>query len=174
MKNYIKDFDKSQIEKLNKDRGFKIPKFKAGDTVSVKYKIVEGANSRIQAFNGVVIARSKDESNYCATFTVRKISGGIGVERKFTLYSPLIAGIEVLKRGVVRRSKLYYLRDLTGKASRIKEKLQFDNKAEVKEEFKDSLAEKTAEKKELSAVKSEDKIEEKVTETAEPKAEENK
>lgn len=127
MKNYIKDFDKSQIEKINKDRGFKIPNFKAGDTVSVKYKIVEGANSRIQAFNGVVIAKSKDDSNYSATFTVRKISSGIGVERKFTLYSPLISDIEVLKRGIVRRSKLYYLRELTGKASRIKEKLDFES-----------------------------------------------
>lgn len=134
MKNYIKDFDKSQIEKVNNSRGFKIPKFKSGDTVNVKYKIVEGTNSRIQAFSGVVIARSKDDSNYAATFTVRKISSGIGVERKFTLYSPLIAGIEVLKKGVVRRSKLYYLRDLTGKASRIKEKLDFLNKEEVKAE----------------------------------------
>ena len=163
MKNYIKDFDKSQVEKLNKDRGFKIPNFKAGDTVSVKYKIVEGTNSRIQAFNGVVIARSKDESHYSATFTVRKISSGIGVERKFTLYSPLIAGIEVLKKGVVRRSKLYYLRDLTGKASRIKEKLEFDNKSTASEE-KAAPAEKPAEVK----------VEEKSVETSEPKTEENK
>lgn len=154
MKNYIKDFDKSQIEKINTDRGFTIPAFKAGDTVNVKYKIVEGTNSRIQAFSGVVIARSKDASNYSATFTVRKISSGIGVERKFTLYSPLIADIEVLKKGIVRRSKLYYLRSLTGKASRIKEKLDFLNKD------KEKVQKKTAAKK--------------APEQEQPKAEENK
>jgi large subunit ribosomal protein L19 len=72
-----------------------------------------------------VIAKTKSISNYAATFTVRKISSGIGVERKFPIYSPLLAGIEILKQGVVRRAKLYYLRSLTGKASRIKEKLDF-------------------------------------------------
>ena len=132
MKNYIENFNKKEVEKINKKRDYNIPKFSAGDTVSVKYKIIEGTNSRIQAFNGVVIAKSKDDTNYSATFTVRKISGGIGVERKFTTYSPLIANIEVLKRGLVRRSKLYYLRQLTGKASRIKEKLDFVSKDKKK------------------------------------------
>jgi len=98
-------------------------KFSVGDFVSVKYKVVEGSNTRIQAFNGVVIAKTKSDSNYSATFTVRKISSGVGVERKFHLYSPLISGIEVMRRGVVRRSKLYYLRNLAGKSSRIKEKI---------------------------------------------------
>jgi large subunit ribosomal protein L19 len=128
MTNYIEEFCRNQVKKINQERGFDIPKFKSGDSVSVKYKIVEGVNSRIQAFNGVVIAKTKDDSNYSATFTVRKISSNIGVERKFTLYSPLISSIEVLKHGVVRRSKLYYLRQLTGKASRIKEKLDFLDK----------------------------------------------
>jgi large subunit ribosomal protein L19 len=133
MKNFILDFAKSQTARIQKLRGFELPKFKVGDTVSVKYKITEGVNTRIQAFNGVVIARTKHETNYAATFTVRKISSGIGVERKFPLYSPLLAGVEVLKQGVVRRAKLYYLRTLTGKASRIKEKLDFiDYSVEVK------------------------------------------
>ncbi len=132
MTNLISDFNKEQANKIKASRNFTVPKFKVGDSVKVKYKITEGANTRIQAFAGVVIARTKDESNYAATFTVRKISDGIGVERKFTLYSPLIAGIEVTKQGVVRRSKLYYLRNLAGKASRIKEKLDvFGVAAEV-------------------------------------------
>ncbi|MES2961619.1 MAG: 50S ribosomal protein L19 [Pseudomonadota bacterium] len=132
MKNFLLDFAKAQTARIQELRGFELPKFKVGDTVSVKYKITEGANTRIQAFNGVVIARTKHETNYAATFTVRKISSGIGVERKFPLYSPLLAGVEVLKQGVVRRAKLYYLRTLTGKASRIKEKLDFVDHSESK------------------------------------------
>jgi large subunit ribosomal protein L19 len=125
MKNYIEEFNKKQLETAIKNSEYKIPEFKSGDTLSVKYKITEGDSTRIQAFNGIVIARTKSTNNFNATFTVRKISSGIGVERKFNLYSPLIAGIEVLKFGSVRRSKLYYLRNLTGKASRIKEKQDF-------------------------------------------------
>ena len=123
MKNLLSNFASEQVKKMQEAR--KLSKFKVGDTVNVKYKITEGGNSRIQAFKGVVIAKTKDESNYSATFTVRKISSGVGVERKFTVYSPLLSAVEVLKQGVVRRSKLYYLRSLTGKASRIKEKLDF-------------------------------------------------
>jgi len=125
MKNIILEFNKAQVEKIKEASGFKIPNFKVGDTLSVKYKITEGDSTRIQAFNGVVIARTKSNDNYNATFTIRKISSGIGVERKYNLYSPLIAGIEILKQGDVRRAKLYYLRNLTGKASRIKEKFDF-------------------------------------------------
>jgi large subunit ribosomal protein L19 len=132
MKNYIEEFNKKQLENILKNSEYKIPEFKAGDTVSVKYKITEGDTTRIQAFNGIVIARSKSTNNYNATFTVRKISSGVGIERKFNLYSPLIAGIEVLKFGAVRRSKLYYLRNLTGKASRIKEKQDFLESTEGK------------------------------------------
>lgn len=144
MTNYIKDFDKSQTARINNERAFEVPDFQAGDTVNVKYKIVEGANSRIQAFSGVVIARAKDSANYGATFTVRKMSSGIGVERKFTLFSPLIADIEVLKKGVVRRSKLYYLRELTGKASRIKEKLDYLNKDKAEAKAKKKAAQTKA------------------------------
>jgi large subunit ribosomal protein L19 len=128
MTNLIEQFNKKQAEAINEARGGLdkfIPNFKVGDTLKVKYKITEGTTTRIQIFMGVVIARSKSFSNYNATFTVRKISSGVGVERKFMLYSPLIAGVELAKQGVVRRAKLYYLRNLTGKASRIREKLDF-------------------------------------------------
>ncbi|MDX2083322.1 MAG: 50S ribosomal protein L19 [Rickettsiales bacterium] len=133
MKNILSDFAKEQVKKTKAIRGADLASFKVGDTVSVKYKITEGGNSRIQAFNGIVIAKTKDASNYAATFTVRKISSGIGVERKFTIYSPLLVSVEVLKQGIVRRAKLYYLRNLTGKASRIKEKLDFFVKSGVVE-----------------------------------------
>ncbi|MFM6972842.1 MAG: 50S ribosomal protein L19 [Alphaproteobacteria bacterium] len=125
MKKLLENFNIAQVEKAKGSAGYNIPNFKSGDTVTIKYKITEGDTTRIQAFSGIVIARTKSPSNYNATFTVRKISSGVGVERKFNLYSPLIAGIEVLKQGDVRRAKLYYLRNLTGKASRIKEKLDF-------------------------------------------------
>jgi len=133
MKNLLPNFAEEQVKKIKAARGAELSDFKVGDTVSVKYKITEGASTRIQAFNGIVIAKSKSASNYAATFTVRKISSGVGVERKFPLYSPLLAGVEVLKQGVVRRAKLYYLRNLTGKASRIKEKLDFFVQAGVVE-----------------------------------------
>lgn len=121
----LKEFEEQQA-KIAKDKNQQsIAKFKVGDTVSVKYRINEGGNIRIQAFVGIVIARSKSENNYRANFIVRKISSGIGVERKFIINSPLLAGVEVLKYGDVRRAKLYFLRNLNGKASRIKEKLDF-------------------------------------------------
>lgn len=99
----------------------KHPKFKAGDTVTVHYKIKEGDKERIQQFSGVVIQRKNERAT--ASFTVRKISNGVGVERVFQTHSPLVASIEVKRRGAVRRAKLYYLRDRTGKSARIKEKL---------------------------------------------------
>lgn len=136
MTNLLLDFAKSQVEQIKQSRGFDIPSFRVGDTISVKYKITEGSTTRLQAFKGVVIARTKGDDNYNATFTVRKISDGIGVERKFPLYSPLLAGIEVLKQGIVRKSKIYYLRKLTGKAARIKEKLDFGNSEKKLDEEK--------------------------------------
>jgi len=125
MSNIIDSFNKQELERLKLLKTSPIKPFNVGDNVSVKYKITEGASTRIQAFNGVVIAKSKSFENYSATFTVRKISSGIGVERKFILHSPLVSEVEILKKGVIRRAKLYYLRKLTGKASRIKEKLDF-------------------------------------------------
>jgi large subunit ribosomal protein L19 len=97
-----------------------IPPFKPGDTVKVQVKIVEGDKSRIQAFQGVVIVRQN--GGIRESFTVRKISNGVGVERSFPLHSPTVEAIEVITRGQVRRAKLYYLRKLRGKAARIKEK----------------------------------------------------
>lgn len=96
------------------------PDFKSGDTITVHYKIIEGNKERIQNYRGVVIQRKG--SGATETFTVRKVSGGVGVERIFPLNSPFIDVIEVNKRGKVRRARIYYLRDLTGKKARIKEK----------------------------------------------------
>ncbi|MDQ3797711.1 MAG: 50S ribosomal protein L19 [Pseudomonadota bacterium] len=100
----------------------KVTDFAVGDTVSVQIRVKEGDRERLQAFEGVVIARRNRGAN--SAFTVRKLSHGEGVERVFQLHSPLIAEIKIKRRGKVRRAKLYYLRGLTGKAARIKEKLQ--------------------------------------------------
>lgn len=131
MANIVEDFNKKQLKRINQLRNIKIPDIRIADTVEVKYKINEESDARVQSFTGLVIARSKSLNNYSATFTVRKISSLIGVERKFTLYSPLITSITILKRGVVKRAKLYYIRDLTGKASRIKEKMDLDKNSFV-------------------------------------------
>ncbi len=104
----------------------KHPKFKAGDTITVSYKIKEGEKERIQQFNGVVIQRKNEAAT--ASFTVRKISNGVGVERIFPIASPFIDKIEVNKVGIVRRAKLFYLRSRTGKAARIREKVQKSTK----------------------------------------------
>ena len=109
------------IEALEKEQlRSDIPDFAPGDTVRVHAKIVEGSRERIQMFEGVVISRQG--AGVRATFTVRRISYGIGVERMFPVHSPRIEKIDVLRKGIVRRAKLYYLRNLTGKAARIKEK----------------------------------------------------
>ncbi len=109
------------IEKLSRE-GMRsdIPRFDAGDTVRVMVRVREGDKERLQAFEGVVVGRRGGGMN--ETFTVRKISAGVGVERVFPLHSPMYASIEVVRRGRVRRAKLYYLRRLSGKASRIQEK----------------------------------------------------
>ncbi len=99
---------------------YDIPEFRPGDTVNVHVRIIEGNKERVQIFKGVVIARKR--GNMGASFTVRKVSGGIGVEKTFPLHSPRVEKIEVVSRGRVRRSKLYYLRNLSGKAARIREK----------------------------------------------------
>jgi large subunit ribosomal protein L19 len=108
-----------EIEKRQMTR--QIPDFKPGDTVVVQVKVVEGDRERVQAYEGVVIARSNRGLN--SSFTVRKISHGEGVERVFQTFSPAISDISVKRRGSVRRAKLYYLRDLSGKAARIEEKV---------------------------------------------------
>lgn len=99
-----------------------VPDFKAGDNVSVHYKIIEGGKERIQIFKGNVIQTKGAKGSHTRTFTVRKVSGGVGVERVFPMYSPNIAKIEINKHGRVRRSKLFYLRNVSGKKARIKER----------------------------------------------------
>lgn len=113
----IKQLEQEEIKRLGK----KIPEFAAGDTVIVSVNVVEGERKRVQAYEGVVIGKRNRGLN--SAFIVRKISSGEGVERTFQTYSPLIASIEVKRRGDVGRSKLYYLRQRSGKAARIKEKL---------------------------------------------------
>ncbi len=115
--NLISTLEHEEIARLNK----KIPAFAPGDTVIVSVNVVEGTRKRVQAFEGVVIAKRNRSLN--SSFIVRKISNGEGVERTFQLYSPIIAGIEVKRRGDVRRAKLYFLRQRSGKSARIKEKL---------------------------------------------------
>jgi large subunit ribosomal protein L19 len=114
----IREIEQEQVTKLT--AGKEIPDFHPGDTVLVNYKVVEGERSRIQAYEGVCIGRAG--SGLQENFTVRKISYGEGVERVFPLYSPMIDSIKVVRRGKVRRAKLYYLRGLRGKRARITEK----------------------------------------------------
>ncbi len=118
MANIIEMLEKEEIARLGKT----IPNFAPGDTVVVGVNVVEGTRKRVQAYEGVVIAIRNRGLN--SSFIVRKISSGEGVERTFQTYSPLIASIEIKRRGDVRRSKLYYLRERSGKSARIKEKLQ--------------------------------------------------
>ena len=115
--NLIAQLEQEEISRLGKQ----IPAFAPGDTVAVAVNVVEGSRKRVQVYEGVVIAKRNRGLN--SAFIVRKISSGEGVERTFQLYSPLIAGIEVKRRGDVRRAKLYYLRSRSGKSARIKEKL---------------------------------------------------
>jgi large subunit ribosomal protein L19 len=116
--NIIEQLEQEQITRLSEGR--EVPEFGAGDTLRVSVRVVEGSRSRLQAFEGVCIARANKGVN--SNFTVRKLSYGEGVERVFPVYSPLVEKIEVMRRGDVRRAKLYYLRGRTGKAARISEK----------------------------------------------------
>ncbi|HEV7716697.1 MAG TPA: 50S ribosomal protein L19 [Steroidobacteraceae bacterium] len=114
MTNVIQEMEKARMTRV-------VPSFNPGDTVVVQVKVVEGDRERVQAYEGVVIAKSNRGLN--SSFTVRKISHGEGVERVFQTHSPAISDISVKRRGSVRRAKLYYLRDLSGKAARIEEKI---------------------------------------------------
>jgi len=118
--NLIEKIEQEEIARLSANKV--LPSFAPGDTVVVGVNVVEGTRKRTQAFEGVVIAKRNRGLN--SSFIVRKISSGEGVERTFQTYSPLIASVEVKRRGDVRRAKLYYLRDRSGKSARIKEKLQ--------------------------------------------------
>ncbi len=157
--NIIEKIEKEQLEKLSS--GKQIPDFNPGDTIKVDVKVVEGTRERIQAFEGVCIARGGKGIN--ESFTVRKISYGEGVERVFPLFSPKISSITLVRKGKVRRAKLYYLRDRRGKAARIVEKIEVKKKTNEKKDVasvsKDKVAE-TSPKKEVEnkpEVKTEDK-----------------
>ena len=128
--NLIEQLESEEISRLGKA----IPDFSTGDTVVVNVKVVEGDRKRIQAYEGIVIGKRNRGLN--SAFTVRKVSSGEGVERTFQTYSPLIASIEIKRRGDVRRAKLYYLRDRSGKSARIREKLPA--RAAAKKEEKDT------------------------------------
>jgi large subunit ribosomal protein L19 len=117
--NLIQQLEQEEIARLGKS----LPEFAPGDTVVVQVKVKEGNRERLQAYEGVVIAKRNRGLN--SSFIVRKISAGEGVERTFQTYSPLVASVEVKRRGDVRRAKLYYLRERSGKSARIKEKLDF-------------------------------------------------
>jgi large subunit ribosomal protein L19 len=119
--NLIQQIEQEEITRLTADKT--IPDFSPGDTVVVQVKVKEGTRERLQAYEGVVIAKRNRGLN--SSFIVRKISSGEGVERTFQTYSPLLAAIEVKRRGAVRRAKLYYLRSRSGKSARIKEKLDY-------------------------------------------------
>ncbi len=127
--NIIQELEREQIAKLTKERA--VPDFGPGDTLRVSLKVIEGTRERLQAFEGVCIARRN--AGLSSSFTVHKISFGEGVERVFPLYSPRIAEIEVVRRGAVRRAKLYYLRGRTGKKARITEKVGAATAADMSE-----------------------------------------
>src|SRR3954451_14697735 len=136
--NLIQKLEQEEIARLDR----KIPVFAPGDTVIVKVQVVEGDKKREQAYEGVVIAKRNRGLN--SSFIVRKISSGEGVERTFQMYSPSVASIEVKRKGDVRRSKLYYLRGLTGKAARIREKLTTVDQREILPPEEEAPAENAA------------------------------
>jgi len=162
--NIIDEIEKEQIKEISQKRN--VPEFGPGDTLKIHLKVLEGNRERIQVFEGVCIARSNKGLN--SSFTVRKISNGEGVERVFPVYSPLIEKFEVVRRGDVRRSKLYYLRDRSGKKARISErrvdKLVTENlekTVSIKEEDSSEEAESMEKAKPAEEAKTEEKPAEK-------------
>ena len=159
--NIIEKIEKEQLEKLSS--GKQMPDFNPGDTIKVDVKVVEGTRERIQAFEGVCIARGGKGIN--ESFTVRKISYGEGVERVFPLFSPKISSIKLVRKGKVRRAKLYYLRDRRGKAARIVEKIEVKKKTNEKNDIaslsKDKVTETVSKSKNVVDKKLEIKTEDK-------------
>lgn len=156
--NILQQIEQNELARVSENK--KIDTFDAGDTVRVNVKIVEGQTERIQAFEGVCIAR-KDRGIH-SSFTVRKLSHGEGVERVFPLYGPRVDSVELIRKGDVRRAKLYYLRGRTGKAARIKEKMDFaasDMTAveQKRKERQEARAAKKAEREAKAAKKAESK-----------------
>lgn len=152
MANVLQKFEARQVEKLTGKK--EIPNFSAGDTLKVNIRIKEGERERLQAYEGICIARFGSPDNINASFTVRKISLGEGVERVFPLYGPTVDSIELVRRGSVRRAKLYYLRDRRGKSARITERTSGHGmEVETADEAATSMTktQKTAQKKEAKA-----------------------
>jgi large subunit ribosomal protein L19 len=141
--NIIDEIEQEQIKEITEKR--MVPEFGPGDTLKVHLKVVEGTRERIQVFEGLCIARSNRSLN--SSFTVRKISNGEGVERVLPVYSPLIDKLEVVRRGDVRRSKLYYIRTLSGKKARITEK-RMDNRPKVSNKTVEKISTKVQENEE--------------------------
>ena len=152
--NIIEKIEKEQLEKLSS--GKQIPDFNPGDTIKVDVKVVEGTRERIQAFEGVCIARGGKGIN--ESFTVRKISYGEGVERVFPLFSPKISSITLVRKGKVRRAKLYYLRDRRGKAARIVEKIEVKKKTNEKKDVESLSKDKVAETSSKTEVESKPEV----------------
>ena len=182
MSNLLETFEKQQIEKLTSKK--RVPAFRPGDTLKVTVRITEGSKSRLQAFEGICIARKNNSVN--SNFTVRKISHGEGVERVFPLFSPLVEKIEVVRKGDVRRAKLYYLRELSGKKARIADKdrgdeadqYEYIEEAPPVEETKtadtDTNAAEEPKAEEVEAKQAETKAEEAEAKTAEAAEESSK
>ena len=152
--NIIEKIEKEQLEKLSS--GKNIPDFNPGDTIKVDVKVVEGTRERIQAFEGVCIARGGKGIN--ESFTVRKISYGEGVERVFPLFSPKISSITLVRKGKVRRAKLYYLRDRRGKAARIVEKIEVKKKTNEKKDVASVSKDKVAETSSIKEVENKPEV----------------
>jgi large subunit ribosomal protein L19 len=151
MNNILENFEKDQMQQLMTGKTY--PEFNAGDTLKVHLKVKEGEKERIQVFEGVCIAKKNAGVN--SSFTVRKISYGEGIERVLPHYSPQISKIEVVKKGDVRRSKLYYLRSRSGKSARITEKTSFHNDDNLRKNMTDSGKDKTIEVSEKSKINKE-------------------
>ena len=181
MNNLLETFEKKQIERLTGKK--RIPTFRPGDTLKVTIRITEGDKSRLQAFEGMCIARKNNSVN--SNFTVRKLSHGEGVERVFPLFSPIIEKIEVIRKGDVRRAKLYYLRDRTGKRARIADRDRGDEADQYSIIEEAPVEETTSNTDETSAVADQETVQEskeaeatqdeqKIEPAEEVKAEENK
>ena len=170
MSNLLEKYEKQQIEKLTSKK--RIPAFRPGDTLKVTVRITEGSKSRLQAFEGVCIARKNNSVN--SNFTVRKISHGEGVERVFPLFSPIVEKIDVIRKGDVRRAKLYYLRDLSGKKARIADRDRGDEADQYEFIAEAPVEEAPAEEaKSAEEPKAEEILAEEVKPKEEVKAEDN-
>ena len=156
MSNLLETFEKKQIERLTGKK--RIPTFRPGDTLKVTIRIKEGDKSRLQAFEGMCIARKNNSVN--SNFTVRKLSHGEGVERVFPLFSPIIEKIEVIRKGDVRRAKLYYLRDRTGKRARIADRDRGDESDQYSIIEEAPVEETTSNIDETSVIAEQEKVEE--------------